>query len=1533
MSTPNFFKDTEASTPNFFKDTESTQSNFFKDKEAETIQESITQPIEKKEPFWKKFGQALSYQAQSLPPPETLPQLAAGTAEKLTFGLVNLKKAKSDPEKAIRFMGKEVIGNSILYSKVGSLVKDLPFVSRLFGWMSFGGVESGLKQYFDKRDIDIKEVSKDMLIFGATELGAELVNAAVNTKQAINYLSESSGKPKREVEKFLWENFKENWKSKFKTAPTKETLLQSFNESKQVWEETIVKAAEDIKTSPVKETPKAKAVVPEEIKPVVKPKVEISKPKGTIYVSEEKVEPLITKYQKEEEKLLTKYISKEIYEKEYKNRSFAKQQEFWKKYKKEFSNLNKVDENAIDKLHVIDSLKDWKRDILEFKSAFYGNEGRENKLNGVITEIRNSLISHDTPKEINLVKEAFKFLQQEKYTPEEIKKSVVNVLKRDLSSGDMKFVLEQFNKQVEPIKPIKPTKPIKAYHGTQTEFKEFGDTKELGFHFSSSEDTAMEFAKEAEQKGKAGRILETSLNIKNPLKMKDQGGWTPLKVATEIDKMGITKYKQTEKDFGELGQKVYDATRGIKDVLKADEIGQKTVANYLKDKGYDAIEYINEFEGKKVPSYIVLDKKNIKITSEKNIPATETKKAKVPTKTKIEKPKKAIEPSIKSQLPELQTDFTKTQLEKQKSYLLNKVDELVKTPVKDDIVTIKVPGDGIFKIKNNVRTLEEFKHRVNKLWPSKPLKSGVEKTGPAVKSLKPLKIRTDAAAEKDKLKTKPKPKPKETVVYSLFVPQKYQKYVNAVVDQGKKLGKSQSEIGQMGWKATANWVGPKNYAKWVSAMKWDKLGKDLSKDAKEDMLYYRERTGNPFKKDDTYAALVKRLTQNEKNIVDVDIDKDFTEGLALINSSKYVKPISPREIVRNIFVPHFYEGSDMDKKIMEAYRKLGKKFNTKNPFENRRLFMTFDEAFKEAGLKPRFTNIIDSVKAYDAIVSRILSNNELIGTIKEFEKKNDIKVILRKTGKTAEKYANALNEGWIPFYDPFLRTVFDGTSWKVSDAPALIHPDLAESMQGIFQKKPTDFAPSIFKTVGAYYDATSSALRNIAVNFSGFHFVALAESFVGATKWTDLLHLPTLWKNAGAYLTDPKIMEPALKAGLKIDFGAEQTQQFMEKNLNKINDWLRTKNWKLNPSKAYEKAFLDPYIRYQNFLWKTFHPRLKINTFYQYRQDFLNEVAKKGEIITPDEFKNVEAQIAEQVNNIFGGQVWELQKYFNDPEVRKWMYRLVGYPDWSLSAIKQAGEGVRILPSLGKKGQETKDKFRAKKGLWYWAKYVVALITFQNVINYITTGHSTFENDDPKHRLDFKLPEIKVKIKGKEYNLGRDEKGRQYYSHTGKQMLEIEHYFTSLLSQLFNKSNPLFQLLAKQIIGYTPYKGGGFPVQGKFKRGKMLPWDAQEGFLKQLPSRTKEAAQTLLPFSIRGAIQHPGASLLTLGSLPVTKGLSLYDAKEYLEKEYIKDKPDIKEIRKIHKALRDGGYKAKQILRVDRTTRTQVRNDKRAKKK
>lgn len=72
-------------------------------------------------------------------------------------------------------------------------------------------------------------------------------------------------------------------------------------------------------------------------------------------------------------------------------------------------------------------------------------------------------------------------------------------------------------------------------------------------------------------------------------------------------------------------------------------------------------------------------------------------------------------------------DITKAGLTRQKNFLLTKIDEILANAAKyPDKVEIKVPGDGIFNLKNDKQSLEKIRSTIDKKWPEKPLPNNQE---------------------------------------------------------------------------------------------------------------------------------------------------------------------------------------------------------------------------------------------------------------------------------------------------------------------------------------------------------------------------------------------------------------------------------------------------------------------------------------------------------------------------------------------------------------------------------------------------------------------------------------------------------------------------------------------------------------------------------------------------------------------------------------------------------------------------------------
>lgn len=163
---------------------------------------------------------------------------------------------------------------------------------------------------------------------------------------------------------------------------------------------------------------------------------------------------------------------------------------------------------------------------------------------------------------------------------------------------------------------------VKLYHGTYSDIKQFETQKdsingamgeELGVHFGTK-DAAIDRLKENAgdedyKKGgvsKGGKVIETEVEIKNPIKVKiDVGDWSD-----------INKVKESLSEIFSLSE-----LEGINNI---NELRQ-----FIISKGYDSIEYPNNYEGKKGDkSYIIIDPsiakiKNVELFDKEKTPIEE----------------------------------------------------------------------------------------------------------------------------------------------------------------------------------------------------------------------------------------------------------------------------------------------------------------------------------------------------------------------------------------------------------------------------------------------------------------------------------------------------------------------------------------------------------------------------------------------------------------------------------------------------------------------------------------------------------------------------------------------------------------------------------------------------------------------------------------------------------------------------------------------------------------------------------------------
>lgn len=716
----------------------------------------------------------------------------------------------------------------------------------------------------------------------------------------------------------------------------------------------------------------------------------------------------------------------------------------------------------------------------------------------------------------------------------------------------------------------------------------------------------------------------------------------------------------------------------------------------------------------------------------------------------------------------------------------------------------------------------------------------------------------------------------------------------------------------------------------------------------EEATYYKQKTGNPFVEGDTFEKLSERLPKNLKNFIDKDVTNHFAKMADMWNKNTRTKNINPRDVLREIYMPGLYEYDT--KQFNKAYDKLTKKFNINNPFEKPKEYLTFLDAFRAEGLKPRYKNFMDFVNAYNNKVIKTVANVKLLEDISEHQKGNPEPIVV--TTFDGKSYKDAKAAGYVPFDDLFLRThklqpAGEGKvaqrMWKTSDAPALVHPDFADTFRGVFSKEAYSSETGLGKAL-KLYDQASDLARYTRVEMSPFHYFSLMESAIGsgiATKH------PNWYSEGGRLRQNKAIMADAIKHGLKLDYRITETGgkkglgvvskglQLMKKGADNLPDNLASRGAQKGLAKIASGS---------NHLFEEFHPRLKLSTYNHYVNQEVMRRIKAGENLTDNSVKLMKQGIADFTNNIYGGQNWEYMQFFNDPAKVKNVRRFVGYPDWSISTVRQALDAS----APGVKGKIARQ---------YWKRYGIGLLGINGALKFLNSGIVQTDDKDnsikglwfdvnrgfeglfkggPRALYTFPLPDVNVRLPftNKVINPGRDWNGFKLIGHFGKQALELGNYFTNTVSAFYSKSNPLIQDIVNQIWGGSPKAGGEIwkAEAAKDKYGKMKPWGAKESFIGQVPYRILNVIKNKLPFSAQ-TLQRTGfapfaASLF--GAYPLSKAINTYTARPFLEDAFYSEGTGDRnrKLDSIEKLMKEGGLSDKTIKQQIGIVRNAVEIDK-----
>ena len=756
----------------------------------------------------------------------------------------------------------------------------------------------------------------------------------------------------------------------------------------------------------------------------------------------------------------------------------------------------------------------------------------------------------------------------------------------------------------------------------------------------------------------------------------------------------------------------------------------------------------------------------------------------------------------------------------------------------------------------------------------------------------------------------------------------------------KSLNERRNPINIKGWETVHDHFGKRYGIDYENQLKWkQETPEGLTTQELEDAIFYRQRTGNRFVgKGDTIEAVTGRMSQKARDWVDNVVGPHLDNWLAVWNASPYTNSINPRQGLQEIYLPGLY--SNEPKQIATAMDSVSKRFKTKGSFQSQKEFLTYHQALEEAGLIPRYRNMLELMDYHDKVMNRILSNNELLGNIKTMERQLGTKLLANPGSK---QYDAARAAGYVPFHDPYLRRVpmgkgADGkTVWGLADAPALVHPDLDHPLRGVFMKNPRR-NPGFLTSL---YDKANNAVRSTAPIFSFFHAKSLGELMVGVKKLKllQVQNLPAWTREMNAALNDRAFMREFIDATGPMHSHAREGHEIAKGFLQNLRNKADLKGLHALGTTLDGISKVLEIPTKVTFDWA--HPRFKITAYMEHKANIMRDMERRGLELTPERMKEASRMAGSLTNDQFGGQFKEVQRFFNDPETQSMLRRTIFFPDWTISAIKEVTKIVNPAVS----------PYVRKQALKTLTAAVVGWQVYSNFLNWFNSGFHTdkegnnhwdvdharliWQNEDPKHRW-YSIVVPDVNIAG--MNFSRDANGRRNYFHFGKKFLEIYHYGNDPVRALYSKSTPVIQQVTKQAFGGTPSTNKGvFPAYGEHVGGEFKPWKGKTG-IKQLPYRALSVAEDFAPFSGRGFVQ--AAEATTSGNfepivenlkqfpskflgLDVQKGLGLRESQSYFE-DYIRH-GQADETRALRRLLIDQGYKPGSVDRTITNARKKVR--------
>ena len=559
---------------------------------------------------------------------------------------------------------------------------------------------------------------------------------------------------------------------------------------------------------------------------------------------------------------------------------------------------------------------------------------------------------------------------------------------------------------------------------------------------------------------------------------------------------------------------------------------------------------------------------------------------------------------------------------------------------------------------------------------------------------------------------------------------------------------------------------------------------------------------------------------------------------------------------------------------------------------------------------------------------------------------NDIesayKIAPAATSEVIEKMTNSNMESLLPanYNWADAKHVLEEKVVEFFKMPVRVHPDIAATLKTVFEPKKEYLDILGFKP-GKVMDEQTAIMKMMEFSLSGFHNIALTESYLGNVNVGGLKEALNLKKifnsvknNEYDVYKNNKIAEQAIRDGLQIGTPLDIDRGTVETVVNNAGKWAESHIKGLGKAFSMAANVAEKGIELNNkALWDVIHNNYKLST---YELLVNNETKRKGSPLTAAERK----EIAFWVNDSFGGQVMEALGV--NPSAKKALSRWLMSPDWLISTTRQfmgifgSEKGHRKINQLAENSegwQKVKDitqtlginsitddvkatGMRGRIARAFWVRSAILSALYMNILN------AMFRMWDKKEYPEL-YPE---KLSAKDYSMfgnstgaklyvfiGRNQDGTERYLRLGKQFREVPEMAADPIKHFGAKLSPVIQ---SGVVAATGHSVGGFENK---EISEAKGW-------KRIGLAAKNLGSKYAPLSVQSAynktVKKQGADFTPFDLIGNTsKGMSKYKAKEQFTEAFAHgNKPE--KIKEIEVSMARNGFSKKDIETVEKTAKT-----------